>query len=59
MSWRRSVYLNYIFSIIGWAHLLYTPRIELRTFCVLGRRDKRYTTETSAITQRYPLSHSL
>ena len=26
--------------------LLFPPRIELGTFCVLGRRDNRYTTET-------------
>ena len=25
---------------------LFPPRIELGTFCVLGRRDNRYTTET-------------
>ena len=27
---------------------LFPPRIELGTFCVLGRRDNRYTTETSS-----------
>ena len=25
---------------------MFPPRIELGTFCVLGRRDNRYTTET-------------
>ena len=28
---------------------LFPPRIELGTFCVLGRRDNRYTMETLSV----------
>ncbi|KAG8337284.1 hypothetical protein J6590_026244 [Homalodisca vitripennis] len=41
---------------------LFPPRIELGTFCVLGRRDNRYTTETpylrkQPITSGNPISY--
>ena len=34
---------------LRWQLNLFPPRIELGTFCVLGRRDNRYTTETLSL----------